>query len=468
MPFTADCGYIKQLQDDPIKHPGVHGASHWHDFYANDRTDALSTVSSLENATVALTTVSMVGYQATFYLASGVSHTFTPGQQVRVEGVKVSFQLSPGYNRVWTVSAVPIPNLSRFVATSAGIHDLSAGAGGTAGDAALSCGAPHGMLTYDTAGYWVPSAYLWPSGVHIIPAHLRVYYFAPDLLGTQIAENIPEGLQLIGGKYDAANPADNPHLQWSCGRREVFHTPTVDHPYDCEPFHDYFGDNVDGPVALVDMPYCWNGLGTAYQNTVYPKDDHGQYDEYCDGDYSHALIALEVRLHMGRAWGGTMNPCGGCLAYDLSALHEDCSSGPCTGTFTVANLTDHFQAGTYVDVTYAGDTNWNSPPGGYLIDHLNGDNSFTVIGLPAGLSECSPADGHLCGAAAATSYSENFTLAGTDDPSRTDVAFYTFHADFWNTWQQAPLVKLENDCARGTSCVGLGAVSNNDFVDGLP
>ncbi len=171
---------------------------------------------------------------------------------------------------------------------------------------------------------------------------------------------------------------------------------------------------------------------------------------------------------IGSAEIRSRRPVNGCLAYDLNALNEDCSSSPCTGTFTVANLSDCFQPGTYVDVTYTGDPNWNSPPGGYLIDHLNGDNSFTVIGVPAGLSECSPADGHLCGAAAATSYSENFTLGGTDDPGRTNVPFYTFHADFWNTWQQSALVKLENDCARGTSCVGDGAVPNNDYVDGLP
>jgi len=324
--FTADCAYIKQLQDDPIKHPGDPGASHWHDFYANDRTDANSTVSSLENATVSLTTVSMVADQATFYLAPGVSHKFTPDQQVRVEGVRVSNQL----NRVWTVSRVPTPNLSRFVATSSGISGLAAGASGTAGDAALSCGDPHGMLTYDTAAYWVPSAYLL-SGEHITQyLSLRVYYFAPDLPSGPGGDPIPDGLKVIGGNMDAADPSENPHLQWSCGRREggefAFDTPKVDHPYDCGPFEPIGHGVIDGPVALLDMPYCWNGSGTDYLNTVYPNADRGQDDEYCDGDYTHAVIALEVRLHMGAEWGGTKDPCGGCLAYNLSALHEDCSS----------------------------------------------------------------------------------------------------------------------------------------------
>ena len=138
---------------------------------------------------------------------------------------------------------------------------------------------------------------------------------------------------------------------------------------------------------------------------------------------------------------------------------------------TVADIPDQFQAGDHVDVRYLADPGWNSPPGGYTIDHVNGDNSFTVTGLTLGLEECLPSSEFGCGTAAEVISwdQENFTLAGGSG-SGIDTLHksFTFHADFWNTWQQAALTKLENDCALGTYCDTLGAVPNNDFVDGLP
>lgn len=49
--FTSPCRYSHRLPDDPIVFPGVSGASHSHDFFANTSTSASSTYDSLRAAT---------------------------------------------------------------------------------------------------------------------------------------------------------------------------------------------------------------------------------------------------------------------------------------------------------------------------------------------------------------------------------------------------------------------------------
>lgn len=46
--FLADCPYTHRLPDDPIVYPGLAGASHMHDFFGNETTDAASTYESLQ------------------------------------------------------------------------------------------------------------------------------------------------------------------------------------------------------------------------------------------------------------------------------------------------------------------------------------------------------------------------------------------------------------------------------------
>lgn len=46
--FVSRCGYSHSLADDPIVSPGVAGAAHLHDFFANTTTDASSTVASMK------------------------------------------------------------------------------------------------------------------------------------------------------------------------------------------------------------------------------------------------------------------------------------------------------------------------------------------------------------------------------------------------------------------------------------
>src|SRR5205823_5602893 len=121
---------------------------------------------------------------------------------------------------------------------------LSDGTGGTAGDGrssdagpnGLSCGQVnnlHGYLTYDTAAYWTPTAYLADQNqTPITPARLRVYYFGAHV---QVSDFLA-GAQLIGGLPSAANPAGNQHLEWGCGNQGRINTPVIDHPYDCGPW----------------------------------------------------------------------------------------------------------------------------------------------------------------------------------------------------------------------------------------
>jgi hypothetical protein len=45
--FTVDCTFAHRAKDDPIVDPGQPGASHSHDFYGNESTNAASTIGSL-------------------------------------------------------------------------------------------------------------------------------------------------------------------------------------------------------------------------------------------------------------------------------------------------------------------------------------------------------------------------------------------------------------------------------------
>lgn len=49
--FVSHCRFTRSLADDPIVYPGVSGAAHMHDFFANRTTDAFSTLASLQAGT---------------------------------------------------------------------------------------------------------------------------------------------------------------------------------------------------------------------------------------------------------------------------------------------------------------------------------------------------------------------------------------------------------------------------------
>jgi len=164
----------------------------------------------------------------------------------------------------------------------------------------------------DTAGYWAPTPSL--SGKQLRPPVMRIYYFG-DPSGQ--VETIPPGLQMIGGNKEATSPAENPHVRWYCGQIKGQRTPLMDAPYDCWPWKKF--GFVDGVIALIEMPSCWNGVGLTPEDVSYP------IDRQCPPEFPHVLPRLSERIHMG-----IMNPrnADGTVALTLSSgafytMHAD-------------------------------------------------------------------------------------------------------------------------------------------------
>jgi Domain of unknown function (DUF1996) len=164
----------------------------------------------------------------------------------------------------------------------------------------------------DTAGYWAPAGFV--NGVRVKPGVMRIYYLgsATGTLGT-----IPAGLQMVGGNKEAQSPSENPHVSWSCGQTTSVSTPRRDTPYDCRPWAQY--TFVDGIVASIDFPSCWNGTGLRPEDVTYPEGGA------CPQGFGNVIPKLSERVHYG-----VMNPLGpdGTLAFQLSSgppysMHAD-------------------------------------------------------------------------------------------------------------------------------------------------
>ena len=165
----------------------------------------------------------------------------------------------------------------------------------------------------DTAGYWAPAGFL--NGVQLKPGVMRIYYLAPAATGTP--GTIPAGLQMVGGNKEAQSPGENPHVSWSCGQTTSVSTPHQDTPYDCRPWAQY--GFVDGIVASIDFPSCWNGTGLRPEDVTYPEGGT------CPPGFGNVIPKLSERVHYG-----VMNPLGldGTLAFQLSSgppytMHAD-------------------------------------------------------------------------------------------------------------------------------------------------
>jgi hypothetical protein len=164
----------------------------------------------------------------------------------------------------------------------------------------------------DTAGYWAPTASL--NGVQLTPLVMRIYYL-PSPAGP--VETIPAGLQMIGGHMHATSPAENPHVSWACGFTVALVTPRRDTPYDCSSFDSH--PFVDGVIAIIEMPSCWDGIGLLPENVTYPEGGT------CPAGFPQVLPRLSQRIHFG-----IMNPLNpdGSVALSLSSgpfytMHSD-------------------------------------------------------------------------------------------------------------------------------------------------
>jgi Domain of unknown function (DUF1996) len=142
----------------------------------------------------------------------------------------------------------------------------------------------------DTAPYWAPTGYM--NGKRIEPKAMRIYYLGN---AGQHTETIPAGLKVIGGNRDAASPSENPHVSWYCGETREVRTPRRDAPYDCSPWSQYAF--VDGTIAIVNLPNCWDGVGLELESVAY------EVGGICPAGFPHVLPRLSQRIHYG-----IMNP----------------------------------------------------------------------------------------------------------------------------------------------------------------
>ena len=176
------------------------------------------------------------------------------------------------------------------------LHDFF---GNTTTSAASTIGdMRHGTTTCvfsrDTAGYWFPAAYF--GDVRVVPTFSKTYYFG---VAKTVIEPIPRGLQLIGGDSSATSAAQNEHASWSCGAKGPNRTPIADHPYDCTRFADRW-TFVDGIVARLELPSCWDGVGLG------PSDLGYLVDGVCPSGFEHRLPAVRMVVHLG-----ILDPCAG-------------------------------------------------------------------------------------------------------------------------------------------------------------
>jgi Domain of unknown function (DUF1996) len=148
--------------------------------------------------------------------------------------------------------------------------------------AATTCRDPH-----DTAAIWSPTAYL--DGVRLVPLRERTYYFGR---GRGDLATLPADLKMVAGNALAASPEDSRHVVWSCGGS----TPNAPQPYDCEPYRGD-GDTVDGVVAEVDFPQCWDGARTSFSRDA-PSVAYLERGS-CPSGFPTLIPRLRVRVHLG-------------------------------------------------------------------------------------------------------------------------------------------------------------------------
>ncbi len=211
----------------------------------------------------------------------------------------------------------------------------------------MLAGATTCRVPSDTAGYWAPTAYL--NGVPIRPTAMRIYYLGTLGPGP---ETLPPGLGMVAGNKEATSGAENPHVRWYCGETRNVRTPRATVPYDCSFWGDQYAF-VDGIIAIVDFPSCWNGSGLTPADAAYPSGGS------CPGGFPHVLPRISERIHYG------------------------------------------------------------------VMDPLNPDGTMAL------------------------------TLASGE--------YWTYHADFWNTWQQPRLDQLVQECLAAK--VHCGAVDASGTVD---
>jgi len=204
-----------------------------------------------------------------------------------------SFAVACGLSHVSTDDPIVMPDMPGMAHEHAFFGNVSTSATSTRRSLLASgttCSDPA-----DTAAVWVPVATL--GGETYAPEREKTYYFrASDTVETVPADlRVVAGADVSRGVYPDATP---PGVTWDCG----IDTPRSDHPYDCSP---YAGGEyrVDGVIARVDFPTCWDGRTDA--------PDHRSQLAYegrssCPASHAHHIPRISVRVHYG-IW----DPCAG-------------------------------------------------------------------------------------------------------------------------------------------------------------
>jgi hypothetical protein len=316
---------------------------------------------------------------------------------------------------------------------------------------------------FDTAGYWQPEPYvngtpwLGPDGTgcqaNCNPGntmHLRVYYL-PNAVpsgGGSLQQEIPDGSIMVAGFPDgcagvtghgcsggSGYPDDLNIVRYDCGadNKVGVVTPASAWPYNCNLYKTDSDDTFnDGIVAFVDFPDCWNG----HADWSTPNDPTGPKVPGYVAPWipdPNAPTSMGQRLNdFTYVTPGSTCPSGFPIAVvQLEERFHLLTSGP-TGTAGFGEPSTCSNEGV----------NWNSST----------DNTEWTDGGPAP---------HTCVAAQSPSDNINLSFACTPksqggDPNCTvdtgvtgcgsssghcfigasPHGWETFHADYWQTWQE--------------------------------
>jgi hypothetical protein len=266
----------------------------------------------------------------------------------------------------------------------------------------------------DTAAYWAPESFL--NGKVFLPGctplnngtgnyhrstnvnktiYIRAYYLTTSGASTT---RLPPGLIMVVGTPEAtAPPTTIGDVYWDCGAggttaKTKYQTPESAWPYTCAPFK-FPGQQ--GLTEIINFPSCWNG-----QSSFTTPNGTAKVPGYLD-----PALGISPPPQNDLAYP----PAGGCAKLD-------------TATATYKPVPHVSMRIHYIGLGLGTQT-----PGG--------PDTLSTDGKTIDPSSCQAA----LNVGACTSQSSppsNVALQLSSDPSGAPGAWYTAHADYWQTWQQ--------------------------------
>lgn len=278
--------------------------------------------------------------------------------------------------------------------------------------------------THDTAGYWIPTLYDGGKLAHIDgnhdgqfnaagqDYHIRAYY-----IGSLQTDTLPKGLVMVNGYPSGCAvasptkicdptdtfPEDQANVFYDCGENQgiTIDTPESYWPYDCSP---YRVDNAippggtkpqtfhpNGMVLHIQFPTCWNGN----QSFVAPNSGGAQHVAHYISPNANPTLAASNDLAFKKA------------------------DGTCPTGFTAARIPKIvIKVLTMIQDPCDGAT----PCGPSGCGHWPANTP--------GFTTCTPQD-------TPGPIAVGFSMRDPSGSGGTVIGpWWTFHADYWNTWQQ--------------------------------